>query len=69
MWMLCAGSQILWWSLFTIVALAWLPNALPKVAVDHILIAIVGSDSVKALAVAPVSMMADGILPSSTLSL
>jgi hypothetical protein len=69
MWMLRAGSQILWWSLFTVVTLAWLSNAPPKVAVDHIPIAIVGSDGLKALAVAPVLLMADGILPLSTLSL
>ncbi len=69
MWMLRAGSQILLWSLFTVVALAWLPNASPKVAVDHIPVAIVGSDGLKALVVAPVSLMADGILPLSTLSL
>jgi hypothetical protein len=69
MWTLCAGLQILWWSLFTVVALAWLPNAPPKVTVDRIPVAIVGSDSVKALAVVPVLLMADGILPSSTLSL
>jgi hypothetical protein len=66
---LLAGLQILWWSLFTVVALAWLLNTLPKVAVDHILVAIVGSDGLKALAVAPVLLMADGILPLSTLSL
>ncbi len=69
MWTLRAGLQILWWSLFTVVALAWLPNALPKVAVDRIPVAIVGSDGVKALAVVPVLLMADGILPLSTLSL
>ncbi len=68
MWMLCAGLQILWWSLFTVVALAWSPNAPPKVAVDRIPVAIVGSDGVKALALVPVLLMADGILPSSTLS-
>jgi hypothetical protein len=69
MWTLRAGSRILWWSLFTVVALAWLLNAPPKVAVDRIPIAIVGSDGVKALAVAPVLLMAYGILPSSTRSL
>jgi hypothetical protein len=69
MWMLRAGLQILWWSLFTVVALAWLLNTPPKVAVDRIPVAIVGSDGVKALAVAPVLLMADEILPSSTLSL
>jgi hypothetical protein len=69
MWTLHAGSQILWWSLFTVVTLAWLPNAPPKVAVDRIPVAIVVSDGVKALSVAPVLLMADGILPSSTLSL
>jgi hypothetical protein len=68
MWTLRAGLQILWWSLFTVVALVWLPNAPPKVAVDRIPIAIVGSDGVKALAVAPVLLMADGILPWSTLT-
>ena len=52
-----------------VAALAWSPNAPPKVAVDHIPIAIVGSDGLKALAVAPVLLMADGILPLSTLSL
>ncbi len=45
------------------------PNAPPKIAVDRITVAIVGSDGVKALAVAPVLLMADGILPSSTPSL
>jgi hypothetical protein len=69
MWTLHAGLQILWWSLITVVALAWLPNAPPKVAVDRIPVAIVGSDGLKALAVAPVLLMADGILPLSTLSL
>ncbi len=69
MWTLHAGSRILWWSLFTVVALAWLPNTPPKVAVDCISIANVGSDGLKALAVAPVLLMADGILPLSTLSL
>ncbi len=69
MWMLRAGLQILGWSLFTVVALAWLPNAPPKVAVDRIPVAIVGYYGLKALAVAPVSLMADGILPLSTLSL
>ncbi len=69
MWMLRAGSRILWWSLFTVVALAWSPNNPSKVAVDRIPVAIVGSDGVKALAVVPVLLMADGILPSSTISL
>ncbi len=69
MWMLRAGLRILWWSLFTVVALAWLPNTPPKVTVDRIPVAIVGSDGVKALAVAPVLLMADGILPLSTLNL
>jgi hypothetical protein len=69
MWMLRAGSRILLWSLFTVVALAWLPNAPPKVAFDHIPVAIVVSDGLKALAVAPVLLMADGILPLSTRSL
>jgi hypothetical protein len=69
MWMLRAGLQILLWSLFTVVALAWLPNAPPKVSADHIPVGIVGSGGLKALAVAPVSLMADGILPLSTLSL
>jgi hypothetical protein len=69
MWMLRAGLRILWWSLFTVVALAWSLNAPPKVAVDRIPVAIVGSDGLKALDAAPVSLMADGILPLSTLSL
>jgi hypothetical protein len=63
-----AGLQILWSSLFTVVALAWSPNAPPKVAVDRIPVANVGSDSLKALAVVPVLLMADEILPLSTLS-
>ncbi len=63
------ACKILGWSLFTVVDLAWLPNAPPKVAVDRILVGIVGSGSLKALAVAPVMLMADGILPLSTLSL
>jgi hypothetical protein len=69
MWRLHAGLRILWWSLFTVVVLAWSPNAPPKVAVDHIPVAIVGSDGLKALALATVLLMADGILPLSTLSL
>jgi hypothetical protein len=52
-----------------VVPLAWSPNAPLKVAVDHISVAIVGSDGLKALAVVPVLLMADGILPLSTLSL
>jgi hypothetical protein len=61
-----AGSQCLWWSLFIVVAVACLPNAPPKVAVDQIPIVTVGSEGLKALAVAPVLLMANGMLPSST---
>ena len=58
---LLTGLHSLWWSLFTVVALAWLPKDPSKVAVDQIPVAIVGSDSLKALSVAPVLQMADGM--------
>ncbi len=64
--MLCAGSQSLWWSLFIVVAVACSPNALPKVAVDQIPVGTEGSEGLKALTVAPVLLMANGMLPSST---
>ena len=46
-----------------------MPKDPPKIAADGIPVAIVGSDGVKAFAVAPVPLMADGILSSSTPSL
>jgi hypothetical protein len=61
-----AGLQSLWWSFFIVVAVACLPNALPKVAVDQILVGTEGSEGLKVLAVAPVLLMADGMLPSNT---
>ena len=61
-----AGSRSLWWSLFIVVAVACLPNALPNVAVDQIPVGTEGSESLKVFAVAPVLLMADGMLPSST---
>ena len=48
------------------VALAWLPNASPKVAVDLIPVAAVGSVGVNALVNASVPLMANGMLPSRT---
>ena len=64
--MLCAGSQMLWWSLLIVVASACSPNAPPKVLFDFIPVGIDGSKGVKALAVAPVLLIADGMLPAST---
>ncbi len=46
--------------------MACLPNAPPKVAVDQTPVGTEGLEGLKALAVAPVSLMADGMLPSST---
>ena len=63
---LCAGSRMLWWSLLIVVASAHSPNALPKVLFDFIPVGIDGSEGLKALAVAPVLLIADGMLPSST---
>ena len=48
------------------VALAWLPNAPPKVAVHLIPVATAGSFGANALADVPVSLMADGMLPLRT---
>ena len=62
-----AGSRSLWWSLLIVVALAWSPNAPPKVDFDFTPVGIDGSSGVNALAVAPVSLTADGMLPSRTL--
>jgi hypothetical protein len=46
---------------------ACLLNALPKVAVDQMAFATTeGSKGLEALAIAPVSLMANGMLPSST---
>ena len=61
-----AGSLMLWWSLLIVVASACSPNALPKVLFDFIPVGIDGSKGVKALAVAPVLLIADGMLPSRT---
>jgi hypothetical protein len=61
-----AGLQSLWWSLFIVVAVACLPNAPPKVAVGQIPVGTEGSEGLKALAVVPVSLMANGMLPTST---
>jgi hypothetical protein len=66
MCMLRAGLQSLWWHFFIVVAVACLPNALPKVAVDQIPIGTEGSEGLKALAVAPVLVMPNGMLPLST---
>jgi hypothetical protein len=66
MCMLRAGLQSLRWSLFTTVAVAYLLNARPKVAVDQIPVGTDGSEGLKALTVAPVSLMANGMLPLST---
>ena len=49
-----------------VVASACSPNAPPKVLVDFILVGIDESEGVKALAAAPVSLIADGMLPLST---
>ena len=49
-----------------VVASAHSPNALSKVLFDYIPVGIDGSEGVKALAVAPVLLIADGMLPSST---
>ena len=48
------------------VALAWLPNTPPKATVDLIPVTTVGSVGVNALANAPISLLADGMLPSRT---
>ena len=64
--MLRAGLQSLCWSLFIVVAVTCLPNAPPKVVVDRIPVGTEGSEGLKVLAVAPVSLMADGMLLSST---
>ena len=61
-----ACSQSLWWSLFIVVAVACLPNAPPKVAVDQIPVGTEVSKNLTVLAVALVLLMADGMLPSST---
>jgi hypothetical protein len=66
MCMLRAGLRRLWGSLFIAVAVACLPNALQKVVVDQIPVGLEGSNDLKALAVALVSLMADGMLLSST---
>jgi hypothetical protein len=52
--------------LFIVVAVAYLPNAQQKVAVDQIPVGTEESEGLKALAVALVLLMADGMLPSST---
>ena len=49
-----------------VVASARSPNAPPKVLFDFIPDGIDGSKGLKALAVAPVLLIADGMLPSST---
>ena len=64
--MLCAGSWMLWWSLLIVVASAQSPNAPPKVLFYFIPVGIDGYEGLKALAVAPVLLIADGMLPSST---
>ena len=65
MCMLCAGSRMLWWSLLIVVASARSPNTPPKVLFDFIPVGIDGSEGLNALAVAPVSLIANGMLPSS----
>jgi hypothetical protein len=52
--------------LFIVVAVAYLPNAQQKVAVDQIPVGTEESKGLKALAVAPVMLMADVMLPLST---
>ena len=50
----------------TVVAAAWSPKAQPKVLFDFIPVCTIGSEGLNALAVAPVSLIADGMLPLST---
>ena len=61
-----AGSWMLWWSLLVVVSSARSPNALLKVFFDFIPVGIDGSEGLKALTVAPVLLIADGMLPLST---
>jgi hypothetical protein len=61
-----AGLKSLWWSLFIVVAVACSPNAPPKVAIDQISIGTDGSEGLKALAVAPVLLMANWMQSSRT---
>ena len=49
-----------------VVASACSPNATPTVLFDFIPVGIDGSEGLKALAVAPVLLIADGMLPLST---
>ena len=49
-----------------VVAYACSPNAPPQVLFDFIPVCIDGSEGLKALTVASVSLIADGILPSSS---
>ena len=51
---------------FKVVAAAWSPNAPPKKLFDCIPVCYVGSKGLKALSVAPVSLISNGVLPSST---
>ena len=62
-WTLRAGSRSLWCSLLIVVAFAMSPNAPPNLLVDCVLVGIVGSDGLKAFAVAPVLLALEGILP------
>ena len=48
------------------VAFATSPNAPPKLLVDHVPVGIVRSGSLNALAVAPVLLTTDGMLPLRT---
>ena len=57
---------MLWSSLLIVVAFSCYPYAPPKVLFDFIPVGIDESKGVKALAVAPVLLIADGMLPSST---
>ena len=64
--MLCDGSWMLWWSLLIVVASACSQNAPPKVLFEFIPVGIDRSKVLKALAVAHVLLIADGMLPLST---
>ena len=60
-----AGSWMLWWSLLIVVASACSQNDPPKDLFEFIPVGIDGSKGVKALAVAPVLLIANGMLPLS----
>ena len=54
---------MLWWSVLIVVASACSSNAPPKVFFDFIPVGIDGSKGLKALTVAPVLLIAYGMLP------